>query len=175
LPSTLGSFRIARSLAPDVLAVLDVAVRSDHTRPSGSFHRGCQNILHHDDGTIFERKRNNETNSCSSTYSSVISGSTMKKYNLETAGSESVGEEAVDDGSWRAAETYPEMHEEAFVDCLVCHYWSERLETTRAHPLSTLGAFGEEKRLIAVLKGHQSHGACARRLPHVLDMLLDSR
>src|SRR4051794_23974847 len=99
----------------------------------------------------------------------------MKKYSLETAEIESVGEEAVDDGSLRGTETYPEMHEEAFIDCIVCHYWSERLETTRAHPLSTLGAFEEEKRLIAVLKGHQSYGACARRLPHLLDILLDSR
>jgi hypothetical protein len=99
----------------------------------------------------------------------------MKKYNLKIADSESVCEKAAHHGSLRATETYPEMHEEAFIDCVVCHYWSERLEMTRAHPLSTLGAFEEEKRLIAVLKGHQSYGACARRLPHVLNMLLDSR
>ena len=99
----------------------------------------------------------------------------MKNYNLKLADNESVCEEAAHDGSLFATETDPERHEDVIIDCVVCHYWSERLEMTRAHPLSTLGAFEEEKRLIAVLKGHQSYGACARRLPDVLDMLLDSR
>jgi hypothetical protein len=99
----------------------------------------------------------------------------MKNYNGKLADNESACGEAAHDGSLFAKETDPERHEEMIIDCVVCHYWSERLEMTRAHPLSTLRAFEEEKRLIAVLKGHQSYGACARRLPHVLDMLLDSR
>ena len=98
----------------------------------------------------------------------------MNKYNLKVADGESVCEESAHEGSLRATEIYPEIPEKAIIDCVVCHYWSERLEMTRAHPLSTLCAFEEEKRLIAVLKGHQSYGACARRLPHLLDMLLDS-
>jgi hypothetical protein len=99
----------------------------------------------------------------------------MKKYDLKIEDNESLHEEAAQDGYMRATETHPEIDEQAIIDCVVCHYWSERLEMTRVHLLSTLGDFEEEKRLIEVLKGHQSYGACARRLPHILDMLLDSR
>jgi hypothetical protein len=99
----------------------------------------------------------------------------MNKYSVRIGDSESVDQWAAHEGSLSTTETYPEMPDNAIIDCVVCHYWSERLEMARAHPLSTLGAFEEEKRLIAILKGHQSYGACARRLPHLLDTLLDSR
>lgn len=60
---------------------------------------------------------------------------------------------------------------ETLIDCAVCLYWSERLETSRSHQLSVPGAEAEEKRLIATLKEHQSQGACARRLPSLFSLL----
>ena len=50
------------------------------------------------------------------------------------------------------------------VDCVVCQYWSERLEETRARDKNTLE---EETCLMAALRGHQS-GACACRFPDLL-------
>jgi hypothetical protein len=50
------------------------------------------------------------------------------------------------------------------VDCVVCQYWSERLEEIRAHGDYTVK---EETRLIAELKRHQC-GACACRFPTLL-------
>jgi len=50
------------------------------------------------------------------------------------------------------------------VDCVVCQYWSERLEETRARDKNTLE---EETCLIAALRRHQS-GACACRFPDLL-------
>lgn len=50
------------------------------------------------------------------------------------------------------------------VDCVVCQYWSERLEGIRAHGDYTVK---EETRLIAELKRHQC-GACACRFPTLL-------
>ncbi len=159
-----------------MLAFLRSRVEPNTVRRSGFFHRGCQNNLHRDDGKLFERKQKTRSIRCLPTYfNQVISGSTMNRYNLRIGDSERGGEWDAHEGSLRATATYPELHENTIIDCVVCHYWSERLEMTRAHPLSTLGAFEEEKRLIAVLKGHQSYGACARRLPHLLDILLDSR
>lgn len=50
------------------------------------------------------------------------------------------------------------------VDCMVCQYWSERLEEIRARGKHTLK---EETRLIATLREHQC-GACACRFPDLL-------
>jgi hypothetical protein len=50
------------------------------------------------------------------------------------------------------------------VDCVVCLYWSERLEETRQRPENT---FTEQARLIAALRRHQC-GACASRFPDFL-------
>ena len=57
------------------------------------------------------------------------------------------------------------------IDCIVCHYWSERLEDTRSRR-STLNVRDEERQLIAVLRGHQREGACATRLPRLLPHLV---
>jgi hypothetical protein len=50
------------------------------------------------------------------------------------------------------------------VDCVVCRYWSERLEETRTRCKNTLQ---EEARLIATLTRHQ-RGSCACRFPDLL-------
>ena len=50
------------------------------------------------------------------------------------------------------------------VDCVVCRYWSERLDETRTRGKNTLQ---EETRLIAALRRHQS-GSCACRFPDLL-------
>ena len=50
------------------------------------------------------------------------------------------------------------------VDCVVCQYWSERLEETRARGKNALK---EETRLISALRRHQC-GACACRFPDLL-------
>jgi hypothetical protein len=50
------------------------------------------------------------------------------------------------------------------VDCVVCQYWSWRLEETRARGNNALK---EETRLIAALRRHQC-GACACRFPDLL-------
>jgi hypothetical protein len=52
------------------------------------------------------------------------------------------------------------------VDCVVCRYWSERLEEARRHRHSKR-ARNEEKRVIAALQMHQG-GACACRFPDIL-------
>jgi hypothetical protein len=52
------------------------------------------------------------------------------------------------------------------VDCVVCRYWSERLEETRTHRRGK-NAPEEERRLIVALQTHQG-GACACRLPDLL-------
>jgi hypothetical protein len=52
------------------------------------------------------------------------------------------------------------------VDCVVCRYWSERLEEARTHG-RTDGVFKQERRLRAALRTHQ-FGACARRYPDLL-------
>jgi hypothetical protein len=50
------------------------------------------------------------------------------------------------------------------VDCVVCQYWSERLDETRTRRTNTLQ---EEARLIATLRRHQ-RGSCACRFPNLL-------
>jgi hypothetical protein len=52
------------------------------------------------------------------------------------------------------------------VDCIVCRYWSERLEEARRHRHSK-GAPNEKKSVIAALQMHQG-GACASRFPDLL-------
>lgn len=52
------------------------------------------------------------------------------------------------------------------VDCVVCRYWSERLEETRTHHPSK-SALELERRLTTALRTHQV-GACASRFPDLL-------
>jgi hypothetical protein len=52
------------------------------------------------------------------------------------------------------------------VDCVVCRYWSERLDEARTHGRSK-SALKHERRLMAALRTHQ-FGACARRFPDLL-------
>ena len=52
------------------------------------------------------------------------------------------------------------------VDCVVCRYWSERLEEARTHTRDER-ALKQERLLTAALQKHQS-GACARRFPDLL-------
>jgi sirohydrochlorin ferrochelatase len=52
------------------------------------------------------------------------------------------------------------------VNCVVCRYWSERLEETRTHRRGK-NALEEERRLMVALRTHQI-GACACRLPDLL-------
>jgi hypothetical protein len=53
------------------------------------------------------------------------------------------------------------------VDCVVCHYWSERLKDARSRILGRR-VQGEEIQLTARLLDHQRHGACATRSPRLL-------
>ena len=48
------------------------------------------------------------------------------------------------------------------VDCVVCRYWSERLDET---PIKR--SIKRERRLLVALRTHQ-FGACARRFPGLL-------
>jgi hypothetical protein len=52
------------------------------------------------------------------------------------------------------------------IDCVICQYWSERLEETRMHVHGT-NASEEEKRLLAAFTSHQ-FGACACKFPDLL-------
>ena len=52
------------------------------------------------------------------------------------------------------------------LDCVVCRYWSERLEEIRTHGRAKR-ALKQERRLMVVLRTHQ-FGACARRFPDLL-------
>jgi hypothetical protein len=56
------------------------------------------------------------------------------------------------------------------VDCVVCRYWSERLEETRTHGRAE-SALKQERRLMVALRTHQ-FGACARRFPDLLKDLV---
>lgn len=57
------------------------------------------------------------------------------------------------------------------VHCVVCLYWSERIEEARTSPRPDADTAAEAKRLISVLEDHQLNGACARRLPRLLSEL----
>jgi hypothetical protein len=52
------------------------------------------------------------------------------------------------------------------VDCLVCRYWSERIQESRTDGRDQ-GAIDREKDLMAVLRTHQS-GAFVSRFPRLL-------
>lgn len=56
------------------------------------------------------------------------------------------------------------------VDCIVCRYWSERLEEARAHRRSKR-ARKQENCAVAALRTHQD-GACASRFPDLLKNLV---
>jgi hypothetical protein len=64
-------------------------------------------------------------------------------------------------------------YQDAIIDCPVCLYWSERLETIRTYALSYSEAIEEEKRLLAIIKQHQVEGACVRRLPYLMELLAE--
>jgi hypothetical protein len=51
------------------------------------------------------------------------------------------------------------------VDCVVCRYWSERLEETRTHG-GAKSALEQEIRLMVTLRTHQ-FGVWARRFPYL--------
>ena len=57
------------------------------------------------------------------------------------------------------------------VDCVVCRYWSERLEETRTHS-GAQSTPKQERRLLLALHRHQI-GACARRFPYLLRDLVE--
>ena len=59
---------------------------------------------------------------------------------------------------------------DSFRDCSVCHYWSERLDAARTHPLSLSDPIGEERRLLTILREHQFEGACVRRVPYLSEL-----
>ena len=57
------------------------------------------------------------------------------------------------------------IDDEIFLECVVCQYWSERIEEAwRQHP----SALTKADHLQRLLKEHQKCGACARRLPAIL-------
>jgi hypothetical protein len=55
-------------------------------------------------------------------------------------------------------------------DCVVCQYWSERLEETRTRGRAKR-VRKQERRLMVALRIHQ-FGACARRFPDLLGDLV---
>ena len=57
------------------------------------------------------------------------------------------------------------IEEEIFLECIVCQYWSERIEETWRQRQN---AFTKARRLKRLLKEHQDRRACARRLPTIL-------
>ena len=57
------------------------------------------------------------------------------------------------------------IEEEIFLECIVCQYWSERIEETWRQRQNALA---KAARLQRLLKEHQKCGACARRLPAIL-------
>lgn len=63
---------------------------------------------------------------------------------------------------------------EPIIDCPVCLYWSHRLESSRTNHPST-EPIREKQRLLAILKTHQLDGACARRLPYLMDLLAEPK
>ena len=54
---------------------------------------------------------------------------------------------------------------EIFLECVVCQYWSERIEEAWRQRQNDLT---KANRLQRLLKEHQKRGACARRLPAIL-------
>jgi|SRR5579859_797329 len=72
-------------------------------------------------------------------------------------------------GDWYGVHTDEEnavgIEEEIFLECIVCQYWSERIEEAWRQRQSALT---QSLRLQRLLKEHQERGACARRLPAIL-------
>jgi hypothetical protein len=56
------------------------------------------------------------------------------------------------------------IDDEIFLECVVCHYWSERIDDAWRQRQNAL----VKSRLERLLKEHQKRGACARRLPTIL-------
>jgi hypothetical protein len=56
-------------------------------------------------------------------------------------------------------------------DCVVCRYWSERLEEARTHRRGK-SALKTERRLMTALRTHQ-FGACACKFPDLLRDLVN--
>lgn len=63
------------------------------------------------------------------------------------------------------------IDDEVFFECVVCQYWSERLDEAWRHRENTL----TKARLQRLLNEHQQCGACARRLPAILTELNHAR
>lgn len=57
------------------------------------------------------------------------------------------------------------VDDEIFLECVVCQYWSERVEEAWRQRQN---AMTKARRLQRLLKEHQKRGACARRLPTIL-------
>jgi hypothetical protein len=57
------------------------------------------------------------------------------------------------------------IDDEIFQECVVCQYWSERIEEAWRQRQNALSKAHCLQRL---LKEHQKRGACARRLPTIL-------
>jgi hypothetical protein len=57
------------------------------------------------------------------------------------------------------------------VGCVVCQYWSERLEEARTRGRAE-GELKQIRRLMVALRAHQ-FGACARRFPDLLRDLVE--
>ena len=57
------------------------------------------------------------------------------------------------------------IEDEIFLECVVCQYWSERIEEAWRQPQDALT---KAHRVQGLLKEHQKRGACARRLPAIL-------
>ena len=58
------------------------------------------------------------------------------------------------------------------IDCIVCQYWSERLENMRIRS-ELVGLTQVDIRCVrAALRDHQVHGACALRYPSLLPDLI---
>lgn len=59
------------------------------------------------------------------------------------------------------------IDDEIFLECVVCQYWSERIdEAWRRHQNDLMKVHLER-----LLEEHQKRGACARRLPAILTEL----
>lgn len=56
------------------------------------------------------------------------------------------------------------IDDEIFLECVVCQYWSERIDDAWRRRQGALA----KARLEGLLKEHQKRGACARRLPTIL-------
>jgi len=75
----------------------------------------------------------------------------------------------LDSIGWHGVHTDEEnavgIEEEIFLECIVCQYWSERIEEALRQRKNALT---NASRLQGLLKEHQKCGACARRLPAIL-------